>query len=216
MSKANIIKDLTSQLIQMNFICSYHPKNDIYSDMFFNCQNSDEEPSRINLILAVSIDEKRKQLKYYHRVSEYSLQGKQKKVQLALPMKEFHQFVSYQTVTGKTKHIYLDPEEIAELFKQNSEKYGYVFVRKDISDPSKANDSQIAKRPYKQSVPILTIVTLLILSALSLLFQLTPRDWIVSLVLSIIFILSIQMIPKRKWTLIAGWITMQMFIWILS
>jgi hypothetical protein len=215
MSKANIIKDLSSQLIQMNLICTYHPKNDIYSDMFFDCQNSDELPAKINLIIAVSIDEKRKQLKYFHRVSEYTINGKQKKVQLAPVMNEFHQFVSYQTITGKTKHIYLDPEEIADFFKQNCEKYGYDFVRKDIAEPSEKIGAVISKRSYTQRIPILTILTLMILSLLSLLFQLTPRDWIVSLVLSIIFILSIQMIPKRKWTLIAGWIILQIFIWLL-
>jgi hypothetical protein len=211
MSKTNIIKDLTSQLTQMNFVCSYHPKNDIYSDMFFDCQDSDEEPAKINLILAVSIDEKQKQLIYNHRISEYTLTEKMKKVRLSPPINGFHQFVSYQTVTGKTKHIYLDPEEITEIFKQICEKYGYAFVRNDMTEKSENSK----KRSQKQSVPILTIVTLLILSALSLLFQLTPRDWIVSLVLSIVFILSLQMLPKRRWTLITGWLILQIFIWLL-
>lgn len=214
MSKTSIIKDLTSQLIQMNFICTYHPKNDIYSDMFFDCQNSDEEPAKINLILAVSIDEKHKQLKYFHRISEYSVIDKKRKVQLAPPIEGFHQFVSYQTITGKTKHIYLDPEEIAEFFKQNSENYGYLFVRTDVFDISKNEDHKKTKRSYKESVPVLTIVTLITLSALSMFFHLLPRDWIVSLVLAIIFILSIQMLPKRKWILITSWVTMQIFIWL--
>ncbi len=214
MSKTNIIKDLTSQLTQMNFVCSYHPKNDIYSDMFFDCQHSDEEPAKINLVLSVSIDEKHKQLTYHHRISEYTVTDKFKNVRLSPPIEGFHQFVSYQTVTGKTKHIYLDPEEIADLFKQSCEKYGFTFVRKELATPSQTNETA-KKRSYKQSVPTLTIVTLLILSALSLLFQLTPRDWIISLVLSIVFILSIQMIPKRKWPLITGWLIMQVLIWLL-
>lgn len=214
MSKTNIIKDLTSQLTQMNFVCSYHPKNDIYSDMFFDCQHSDEEPAKINLILSVSIDEKHKQLTYHHRISEYTVTDKLKNIRLSPPIEGFHQFVSYQTVTGKTKHIYLDPEEIADLFKQSSEKYGYEFIRKDLFFHS-TSDKTEKKRSNKQSVPTLTIVTLLILSALSLLFQLTPRDWIISLVLSIVFILSIQIIPKHKWSLIAGWFIMQLLIWLL-
>jgi hypothetical protein len=73
MSKATLIKELTSQLINMNFVCTYHPKNDIHSDMFFDCQNSDEEPAKINLMLTVNINEKQKLLKYAHRISEYSI-----------------------------------------------------------------------------------------------------------------------------------------------
>ncbi|PKM65042.1 MAG: hypothetical protein CVU94_09525 [Firmicutes bacterium HGW-Firmicutes-19] len=213
MSKAVIIKELTSQLIQMNFVCAYHPRNDIYSDMFFECQNSDEEPSKINLKLAVSVDEKSKQLKYAHRISEYTTSDHKNRVHLLDPIEGFHQFVSYQTITGKTKHIYLDPEELVELIENMCKKHEYTFVRIDNIDLSMSK--QIEKRPVKQSVPVLSIVTLLILSALSLLFQLTPKDWIISLVLAILFILSIQMIPQKRLTLMAGWITLQMLIWFL-
>lgn len=214
MSKAVIIKDLTSQLIQMNFVCTYHPKNDIYSDMFFDCQNSDEEPSKINLKLAISVDEKQKQLKYAHRISEYTTSDPKNKVQLLDPIEGFHQFVSYQTIIGKIKHIYLDPEEIAELIENISKKHDYTFLRVNDIDLTQVK-KQKEKRPVKQSVPVLTIVTLLILSALSLLFQQKPQDWIISLVLAILFILSTQMIPQRKFVLTAGWITMQMLIWLL-
>jgi hypothetical protein len=211
MSKATLIKELTSQLINMNFVCTYHPKNDIYSDMFFDCQNSDEEPAKINLMLAVSIDEKLKQLKYTHRISEYTISDHKKNVQRSQPLESFHQFVSYSTITGKTKHIYLDPEEIAELFENVSNKHDYSFIRNELPNLTKKAE----KRPVKQSVPILSIVTLMGLSALSLFFQLTPRDWIISLILAIIFILSTQMIPKRKTVLVAGWITLQVLIWFL-
>jgi hypothetical protein len=213
MSKAVIIKDLTSQLIQMNFVCTYHPKNDIYSDMFFDCQNSDEEPSKINLKLAISVDEKQKQLKYAHRISEYTTSDPKNKVQLLDPIEGFHQFVSYQTITGKIKHIYLDPEEISELIEKISKKQEYTFMRMDNIDFRMSK--KVERRPAKQSVPVLSIVTLLILSALSLLFQQKPQDWIISLVLAILFILSTQMIPQRKFVLTAGWITMQMLIWLL-
>jgi predicted O-linked N-acetylglucosamine transferase (SPINDLY family) len=215
MSKANIIKELTSQLNQMNFICSYHPKTDIYSNMFFDCQNSDEEPAKINLILSVSIDEKKKQFEYYHRISEYTMTKTKRNTQLSAPLTEFHQFVSYQTVTGKTKHIYLDPEEITDFFKKHAQKYSYAFVRSEDQDKSQKKNFFKAKRSAKESVPVLTIITLIVLSLLSLLFQLTPRDWIVSLVLSIIFILSTQMLPKWKWSLTAIWISIQTIIWLI-
>jgi hypothetical protein len=215
MSKDIIIKDLTSQLIQMNFICSYHPKYDLYSDMFFDCQNSDEEPAKINLILAISIDEKHKQLKYYHRISEYIILDTKKKMQLTEPIDSFHQFVSYQTVTGKTKHIYLDPEEIAEFFKLSCEKHGYSFTRIQQPLSSQIKESVKAKRSTKESVPTLTIITLFSLTALSLYFNLIPRNWILSLILAIIFILSAQMIPTKKWLLTAGWVTLQILIWLI-
>lgn len=214
MSKAIIIQDLTSQLIHMNFICTYHPKYDLYSDMFFDCHNSDEEPSKINLILVVSIDEKQNQLKYFHRVSEYIDNGNSR-VLLANPIEGFHQFVSYQTITGKTKHIYLDPEEITDFLKKCCEKYGYEFVHTDEHVSSKTRKTDNIKRPAKQSVPMLTILTLLTLTALSWSFHLLPRNWIISLALAIIFILSMQMIPKRKVLLTAGWITIQILIWLI-
>ena len=215
MSKDIIIKDLTSQLIQMNFICSYHPRYDLYSDMFFDCQNSDEEPSKINLILAISIDEKSKQLKYYHRISEYIALDTKKKMHLTDPIDNFHQFVSYQTVTGKTKHIYLDPDEIAEFLKSSCENYGYSFTRIQQPLSSKIKDSVNTKRSNKGSVPTLTIITLFSLTALSLYFDLIPRNWILSLILAIIFILSAQMIPKQKWLLTASWVTLQILIWLI-
>jgi hypothetical protein len=214
MSKAIIIQDLTSQLIQMNFICTYHPKYDLYSDMFFDCQDSDEEPSKINLVLAFSIDEKQKELKYYHRVSEYSEDGNNR-IRLSNPIESFHQFVSYQTITGKTKHIYLDPEEITEFFKKSCEKYDYRFIHTDEHVSLKTKKPDKTKYSVIQSIPLLTILTLLTLTTLSWSFHLLPRDWIVSLVLAIIFILSIQMIPKRKVMLTAGWITLQILIWLI-
>lgn len=214
MSKAIIIQDLTSQLIQMNFICTYHPKYDLYSDMFFDCQDSDEEPSKINLVLAFSIDEKQKELKYYHRVSEYSEDGNNL-IRLSNPIESFHQFVSYQTITGKTKHIYLDPEEIAEFIKKSCEKYDYRFIHTEEHVSLKTRKPDKTKYSVIQSIPLLTILTLLTLTALSWSFQLLPRDWIVSLVLAIIFILSIQMIPKRKVILTAGWIILQILIWLI-
>lgn len=215
MSKAIIIQDLTSQLIQMNFICTYHPKYDLYSDMFFDCHDSDEEPSKINLILAVSIDEQQKKLNYYHRVSEYIDDGSSK-VLLANPIESFHQFVSYQTITGKTKHIYLDPEEIADFLKLSSEKYGYTFIHSDEHVSLRTKRPEKIKRSVRQSVPMLAIITLLTLTALSLSFHLLPRDWITSLILAIVFILSMQMIPKRKGALTVGWITIQVLIWLIS
>jgi hypothetical protein len=211
MSKATLIKELTSQLINMNFVCTYHPKNDIHSDMFFDCQNSDEEPAKINLMLTVNINEKQKLLKYAHRISEYSILNHKNKIQRSQPLEAFHQFVSYATITGKTKHIYLDPEEIAELFENVSKKHGYTFIRNEIPNLTKKAE----KRSVKQSVPILPIVTLIGLSAVSIFFKLTPHDWIISLILAIIFILSTQMIPKRKTELIAGWIILQVLIWFL-
>lgn len=214
MSKATLIKELTSQLINMNFVCTYHPKNDIYSDMFFDCQNSDEEPAKINLMLTVNIDEKQKLLKYTHRISEYTISDHKNRIQRSQPLESFHQFVSYSTITGKIKHIYLDPEEIAELVESISKKFGYAFVRNENVEIAHKKQ-QTEKRPAKQSVPILPIMTLIGLSSVSLFFQLTPRDWIVSLILAIIFILSTQMIPKRKVVLTAGWITLQMLIWFL-
>lgn len=215
MSKDIVIKDLTSQLIQMNFICTYHPKYDIYSDMFFDCQNSDEEPSKINLTLAISIDEKHMELKYYHRISEYIILDTKRKMQLREPIDIFHQFVSYQTVTGKTKHIYLDPEEIVEFLKHLCEKYGYTFTRIQQPLSSKIKESVKTKRPAKESVPTLTIITLFSLTALSMYFNLIPRNWILSLILAIVFILSAQMIPKMKWQLTAGWVTLQVLIWLI-
>lgn len=215
MSKAILIQDLTSQLIQMNFICTYHPKYDLYADMFFDCHNSDEEPSKINLILAVSIDEKQKQLKYYHRVSEYITEERNTQVTLANPIEGFHQFVSYQTITGKTKHIYLDPEEISDFLKKSSEKYGYTFVHTEEHVSLRTRNADKTKCSVKQSIPIFTILTLLTLTALSWSFHLLPRDWITSLVLAIVFILSMQMIPRRKGALTIGWITLQILIWLI-
>jgi hypothetical protein len=183
--------------------------------MFFDCQNSDEEPSKINLILAISIDEKNKQMKYYHRISEYIVLDTKKKMQLSDPIDDFHQFVSYQTITGKTKHIYLDPGEIADFLKQSCEKYGYAFTPVQQPLSSKIKDSVKTKRPVKESAPMLTIMTLLTFTALSLYFDLLPRNWTFSLVLAIIFILSAQLIPKQKWLLTACWITLQILIWLI-
>ncbi len=214
MTKNAIIKELTLQLIQMNFICSYHPKSDIFSDMFFDCHNSDEEPSKVRLTLRILIDEKKKEMQYFHKVSEFSDALSRKEQKSAPNIEGFQQFVSYQTVTGKIKHIYLDPQEIADIFKKTAENHGYSFNW--MPEHTKAEKvSAKRKRPVKENVPYLTIVTLFMLSSLSLFFQLTTRDWVISLIVAIVFILSTQIIPKWKWPLTAAWIFLQMMIWLI-
>ena len=212
MSKNAIIKELTDQLIKMNFICTYHHKSDIHSDMFFDCQNSDEEPAKVRLTLRISVDDKKKEIHYYHKISEFSENQSRKERDSSPAIEGFQQFVSYQTVTGKTKHIYLDPQEIEELFQKTAQNHGFTLIReadKPLSEP------QVKKRLIKENVPYLTIATLLILSSISLFFQLDKRDWITSLIVAILFILSTQIIPKWKWPLTAAWIILQMLIWLI-
>ncbi len=212
MSKNAIIKELTDQLIKMNFICTYHHKSDIHSDMFFDCQNSDEEPAKVRLTLRIAVDDKKKEIRYYHKVSEFTEDQSKKERDASPAIEGFQQFVSYQTVTGKTKHIYLDPQEIEEYFDKTAQNYGFTLIR--VTDKS-ISETQHKKRLIKESVPYLTIATLLILSSISLFFQLDKRDWITSLIVAILFILSTQIIPKWKWPLTGAWIILQMLIWLI-